>query len=1244
MTRTMHAHQHAQRLRPRAITLALLTLLQAPGMPAWAAATAPSQKPLISKSTQPAPNVMLTLDTSGSMNFPYIPEGTFQVSGSTVRFPESTSVIIHPKDPAFLTGYGPSYGDGGVVTSDPNQQLAPLFQMQMRSPDVNGMYYDPRVRYKPWLMLDSATNTLKRYPDAKATMAFFDPDKATATDPKAYADLTDISNLSPQRPHTPAPGVVAHWCANPPIAKGHSMAGRLDCGQSPSSRPFNPGLYYILESGTLACPGATPNPNIGSCYKQYDINLSGATFPKHPNRDDCTSTTCSQEQERQNFANWFVYYRTRMQMAQAAVPETFLALDDNKLRLGWGGIHQGETVVQGQKTKIVASGVQLLDAKRKAELSTWIRSYKSPNGGTPLRTALMGVGAYFARSDAAGPWATDPSNPARNEPIRAMLACRRAYNVLITDGYYNDSDSDITVGNVDGTDGPDITGPNDKPYKYLAGGNLNKLYSDTKPNTLADVAMAYWKNDLQGHIDNRVPAGSNVPGQDPAFWQHLVQMPIALGVTGSVPNDSMANLLSHVASKGWWSAADVSTQRVDDLLHAAINTRGQYFSAKRPSELTNALTKALNRAARRHGLKQAGVATALTTIGGNNVKYVPEYTTEQWTGDLSAYATDSSGNWSTAPKWKAADHLPPPALRNIVTSVDAGGSDFLWPSGSATSTSSLDTSSQALLTQSLPGKATGQQLVDYIRGDSTQEDSADTLRLFRQRESKLGDFINSQPLVLQGKLDLRYDLLPANLAPSGSYSRHLAAKAKRDRLIIAGANDGMLHAFAGASAASCAGSGVTSPPSCGQEVFAYIPKAALTKLGKVAQRDYGDAANPHQLLVDGPTIESDAYLSGKWKNIIVGTMGGGGTAIFALDFTPGGTLNKSSVMWEISSADHDDFGYMMGDAQVGVKPDGSWTVFVGNGPYSQNGRAALMMIDLASGKVTSIPTSNTDSGNGLGAVRLVKDSYQQVVGVYAGDLKGRLWHFDVSSTAAIATNLFAASTSSGLAQPITAAPNALMHPKGGHMVTFGTGKLIDDTDSDDAGMQTLYGVWHKPSSIASTPPKLTRTDLVEQVIIKADTAGKTVAPGRSYHSLRLSDVDYAHKWGWYIDLTQAAGQRVIYPQTPLKNFVLFNTVVPVTTAQSTSCENNGQGFSWVLPALMDGTHDKALLLDTSGDGVVSTDSDVQAFGYSTDADGRSTVLTGGNQFSDQHSQGKQHGAIPGGWKRVWRQLITTPRP
>ena len=124
-----------------------------------------------------------------------------------------------------------------------------------------------------------------------------------------------------------------------------------------------------------------------------------------------------------------------------------------------------------------------------------------PPLGTPLKEALNRAGQYFSRSDDAGPYGPAPH-----------LSCRRNFTILTTDGYYNPA----TISGIDNEDnmsGSLITGPGGQSYQYTPA----RPYQDSYSNTLADVSMYYWKQDLRIDLPNNIRATST----NPSFWQNM---------------------------------------------------------------------------------------------------------------------------------------------------------------------------------------------------------------------------------------------------------------------------------------------------------------------------------------------------------------------------------------------------------------------------------------------------------------------------------------------------------------------------------------------------------------------------------------------------------------------------------------------------------------------------------------------------------------------------------------------------
>jgi Tfp pilus tip-associated adhesin PilY1 len=91
--------------------------------------------------------------------------------------------------------------------------------------------------------------------------------------------------------------------------------------------------------------------------------------------------------------------------------------------------------------------------------------------------------------------------------------------------------------------------------------------------------------------------------------------------------------------------------------------------------------------------------------------------------------------------------------------------------------------------------------------------------------------------------------------------------------------------------------------------------------------------------------------------------------------------------------------------------------------------------------------------------------------VYAGDLKGNLWKFDLTASnyrdwdvayyknSATPAPLFQAAGPDDTIQPITTKPEVTLHPEFGYLVLFGTGKFLGEDDFADNSVQSVYGIW-----------------------------------------------------------------------------------------------------------------------------------------------------------------------------------------
>ncbi|MBC5785007.1 hypothetical protein H8N03_18820 [Ramlibacter sp. USB13] len=1127
----------------------LLAACLAAGLPfAAQAQEAPAQKPLTSREGgSTIPNIVLTMDESGSMAFQFLPEGTFKVGSYTVEFPSYT-LVMHPDDPRM----GNNNTWTGIVPADLTNES--VFQKQMRSPDLNKVYYNPEVRYLPWIKEDGT-----RMADATYTAVRTNPLNSTPT----LNLSTTFTKKSPRGAND-----EAEWCNS----TADTTAGRNNECFDTSQRPFNPGIFYRLKKDNA---GAYLNPATSSNYTLYNLNGSPSiTWGKdsYPARTDC-GTTCTLAQEKQNFANWYQYHRSRLHAAQAGVPEAFQSFDEKRLRVGWGDIKKGSTTVDGKATSIVEKGVRPFDGTTKTGLFTWMRSM-SVSGGTPLRNAMYGVGEYYSRSDNAGPWGDNPGSTTSGP----HKTCRRAYNVFVTDGYWNDQDPPSGVGNSDNTKGT-IIAPNG--YQYLP----TRPYQDSNSDVmLADVAMHFWKRDLRPDLDNKVlPTADN-----PAYWQHMVNFTVGFGVKGKLDPATDLPKLSD-GTKAW------TDDKIDDLWHAAVNSRGQYFSATNASELADAIRTSLNSAVERE-LKEAGVAAAATVLEDGNRKYIPKYRTGVWSGDVDAYQLDANGQ-TGAKLWSASEHLPAWQNRKIFT-WDSG---LASPKGVAFDWAALTTASKTAM-----GAKGSQTLVNFIRGDRSNEGT--TSGTYRKRDAVIADIVNSTPVFAKDGIVEPYSKLP-NIGTA--YATFQEQKAARTGVLYVGGNGGMLHGFVDSKGAT--------PATDGTEVFAYVPRAVYPNLGTLTDQDYGGPTKYHQFFVDGALSERDAYVRApgagvpSWRNYLLGALGAGGRAVFALDVTDPNTLGASTVRWEVSSDAHPELGYITTPIEVGVVDDGSttgkWVALFGNGYVDNNTtKATLFVVGLQDGAVTKLEV-DAATKNGLGGVTLKRNSFGQIESLFAGDLRGNLWKinwnkssgkFEVSNSG---KPLFTTPSN----QPIVQPPIVTAHADG-DWVIFGTGRLLTVGDADSSQLQALYGLRLKTSDVSGTT--LTKSNLVARTI-----AVVTGADNSTYFDLNGTAVDWKNTTykGWSIDLTVAgySGLRVSYaPQTIADELAFFSLIAPAQNVAE--CEQaTGRGVNLIFP-LETGLSPTQCILDTNGDGKIDSSDNCDVAGYATSADGIDAVLRSRN--------------------------------
>jgi len=216
---------------------------------------------------------------------------------------------------------------------------------------------------------------------------------------------------------------------------------------------------------------------------------------------------------------------------------------------------------------------------------------------------------------------------------------------------------------------------------------------------------------------------------------------------------------------------------------------------------------------------------------------------------------------------------------------------------------------------------------------------------------------------------------------------------------------------------------------------------------------------------------------GSTITLLVGGFGKGGKGYYGLDVTDPAsmttdTIVASKVLWEFG--DDDDMGYTYSKPTVVDSNDDTlnsdttgWVVITGNGYNSVNGNAVLFILDPFDGTVLRRIVVGGGPCNGLSTPAAIDaNSDGKVDYVYAGDLKGNMWKFDLTDPDS--TNWDVAYKDGGTpkplfqcpGQPITTQPDVMEHcDKDGYMVIFGTGKFLGATDLNDTSLQTIFGIW-----------------------------------------------------------------------------------------------------------------------------------------------------------------------------------------
>lgn len=364
-----------------------------------------------------------------------------------------------------------------------------------------------------------------------------------------------------------------------------------------------------------------------------------------------------------NFANWYTYYRTRLQSLKTATSRVLPGLGD-EVRVSYQAANTTATL------PLLKERFSELDAEARRGFYEFVTKANADAGASSALLQATILAGEFFKQDLPYVDSVDAAATADFSDNSVGARCRNNFHLLFTDGsseswplcrtrefngevfsrcqrfYGSNVAFDWLAFNQDGINSPIDTVPDGgaggvpiswTEYPVFADRDAN-LGGDGNLGMLSDVAFYYWANDLHDSA-NEVPplitaASGDAeadywnPSNDPATWQHVTMFTVGLGTEGNVNvfgdeetrgTYEEGSETLHVETHGWPGSYDNLDTRgandaddagqADDLWHSAINGRGAYFSAIDPTELVNSLRAIVDVVSSAQGLAAAAAGT-----------------------------------------------------------------------------------------------------------------------------------------------------------------------------------------------------------------------------------------------------------------------------------------------------------------------------------------------------------------------------------------------------------------------------------------------------------------------------------------------------------------------------------------------------------------------------------------------------------------------------------------------------------
>jgi type IV pilus assembly protein PilY1 len=589
-----------------------------------------------------------------------------------------------------------------------------------------------------------------------------------------------------------------------------------------------------------------------------------------------------------------------------------------------------------------------------------------PLGNTPLGEALSDLGEYYKgnlkRSSTGSKYST---------PIQ--YTCQPNFIIMVTDGVENGPSKNVE----DYYMGISYIYNGQTYYQMIPWGTDNTYYNY---NTSQQYTVPYTNyTKINGEARNRFT-------QDHSTISGLQNV--------------------YVSFVGFGAAFSEGSVATATMQLASSQGGGQYYTAETEATLAAALQDAVRRAIQ----TTFSVATPVfptTNVNGTSRAYIASVqsvpNTVLWRGFLKAYDRDANGNVRVYPAgdpnvgkpdesykaWDAGDKLNATAWDSRLVYTYLNGARVRF------NTTNITPANLNLTTT-----AARDRVVKFTLGFDTNTG--------QERPWKLGDVFHSTPVLVTP---------PPLASKDGTYLQFQQDNANRTAILLATANDGMLHAFKETNGATASEDG--------RELWAFIPPDVLPKLQSLTA-----ATGDKIYTLDSSPIAADVKIGGQWRTIVVFGERRGGGYYHALDITD---TTSPQYLWSFTDTNPGTLitetwsEPVIGKVRVtdGTTASDKYVAIFGGGYNSDtnNGSGKVVMaVDLATGtKIWQYYNDGTADdrrfmnfslpANPL-ALSLDPDGY--IDRLYLGDVGGQVWKFDLSGRVAPGSATQPATMSGGM--------------------------------------------------------------------------------------------------------------------------------------------------------------------------------------------------------------------------------------